>query len=109
MTKSTTIEYEFSGPLVKERSSDQEIEDSQITPDSVLDSPTWKSLCTISKSTGTSNEGMVESLNSSANCTAELLQNKRSSVQLVSRIWCTTELATGVNRRKGVPHRSPLY
>ncbi len=106
ITKSTTIKYEFSGPLVKERSStdnNQEIEDSQITPDSVLDSPTWKSL---SGSTATSCEGVVESLNSPPNSTAELLKIKRSSsVQLVPRIW----LPTAANRRKGVPHRSPLY
>ncbi|KAK7309039.1 hypothetical protein RJT34_05461 [Clitoria ternatea] len=79
---------------------DQEIEDSQVTIDSVLDSPTTStSLCTMSGST------------SSTSGTAESLKKKRGSVHLVPGVWYTppTELATAMNRRKRVPHRSPLY
>ncbi|XP_027913354.1 uncharacterized protein LOC114173273 isoform X2 [Vigna unguiculata] len=93
ITESTTMEgtcnkYEFSVLLDKERSREnaQQIEDSQITTDSELDSPT------VSGSTS-----VAESVNDS-------LKKKRGSVDLVPEIWYTM-----VNRRKGVPHRSPLY
>ncbi|TKY70850.1 hypothetical protein E2542_SST07144 [Spatholobus suberectus] len=106
ITKSTTIKdtrnkYEFSVLLDKERSGEnpREIEVSQVTTDSVLDSPTWTSLCTVSGSTSTTttttSEGVAEN---------ESLKKKRSSVDIVPQIWYTM-----VNRRKGVPHRSPLY
>ncbi|XP_068467961.1 protein RGF1 INDUCIBLE TRANSCRIPTION FACTOR 1-like isoform X2 [Phaseolus vulgaris] len=99
VTKSTTAKgtcnkYEFSVLLDKERSSEntQQIEDSQITTDSVLDSPT------VSGSTSSNGEGGVaESVN-------ESLKKKRVNVDTVPEIWYTM-----INRRKGVPHRSPLY
>ncbi|KAJ1416026.1 hypothetical protein SESBI_17545 [Sesbania bispinosa] len=91
----------------------QEIDDSQITSDSVLDSPTSTSLCTVSGSTSATISGSVaESLKSTTNySTAELRKKKRSSVEMVPRIPYSpaTELGAVVNRRKGVPHRSPLY
>ena len=122
ITKSATIKdswnkYEFSVVLDRERiiENTQEFEDSQVTPDSVLDSPTSTSLCTVSGSTSTSSgcvgDNMKGLANFTASATAELLERKRSSVELVPWIWYTpqTELTTVVNRRKGVPHRSPLY
>nr|KYP67190.1 hypothetical protein KK1_013513 [Cajanus cajan] len=75
----------------------QEIEDSQITTDSVLDSSTSTSFCTVSGSTSSNSGVVAESVN-------KLLKKKRSSVEMVPEIWYTM-----VNRRKGVPHRSPLY
>ncbi|RZB78065.1 hypothetical protein D0Y65_028830, partial [Glycine soja] len=104
ITKSTSIKdtwnkHEFSVLLDKERSSEnhQEIEDSQITTDSVLDShsPTSTSLCTVSGSTSTNSGSVTEN---------ESLKKKRGSVDMVPEIWYTM-----VNRRKGVPHRSPFY
>ncbi|XP_020217740.1 uncharacterized protein LOC109801146 isoform X2 [Cajanus cajan] len=104
ITKNTTTKdpwnkHEFSVVLDNERSSEkpQEIEDSQITTDSVLDSSTSTSFCTVSGSTSSNSGVVAESVN-------KLLKKKRSSVEMVPEIWYTM-----VNRRKGVPHRSPLY
>lgn len=85
--KGSCNKYEFSVLLDKEGSSEntQQIEDSQITTDSVVDSPT------------VSGSIMAESVN-------ESVKKKRGSVDMVPEIWYTM-----VNRRKGVPHRSPLY
>ncbi|KAL2348137.1 hypothetical protein Fmac_002137 [Flemingia macrophylla] len=101
LEKSRTIKdpwskYEFSILLDNERSSEnpREIEDSQITTDSVLDSSTWNPLCSVSGSTSTNSGVVAESV----------LKKKRNSVEMVPEIWYTM-----VNRRKGVPHRSPLY
>lgn len=90
----TWNKYELSVLLDKERSREnaQQIEDSQITTDSELDSPT------ASGSTSSIGEGGVaETVNNS-------LKKKRGNVEMVPEIWYTV-----VNRRKGVPHRSPLY
>ncbi|RDX65609.1 hypothetical protein CR513_55726, partial [Mucuna pruriens] len=102
ITKSTTIKetwnkYEFSVLLDKERSSEntEEIEDSEMTRDSVLEMPTWTSSCTVSGSTSISSGDVAEN---------EPLKKKRSSDDMVPSIWYSM-----VSRRKGVPHRSPFY
>ncbi|KAK7307797.1 hypothetical protein VNO77_41176 [Canavalia gladiata] len=99
LTKSGTIKeygnkYELCVVAEKERSSEsrQEIENSQMTIDSISipDSPSSTSLCTMSGSTSTISWGVTESLKSPTNYTA-------------------TTTGTVLNRRKGVPYRSPLH
>ncbi|KAM3687060.1 hypothetical protein ACB098_10G048700 [Castanea mollissima] len=89
-------------------------EDVQMTPESVLDSRVSLSG---SRSTATASGcGGAVSFKTLA-CTAttsEFVKKKRSSLNLVPRVSLqmkcspTAEVAVALNRRKGVPHRSPL-
>ncbi|XP_023886230.2 protein RGF1 INDUCIBLE TRANSCRIPTION FACTOR 1 [Quercus suber] len=89
-------------------------EDVQTTPDSVLDSGV--SLFGSRSTANASRCGGAVSSKTLA-CTAtttEFVKKKRSSLNLVPRVSfqmkCspTAEVAVALNRRKGVPHRSPM-
>ena len=88
-------------------------EDFQMTPDSVLDSRVSLSG---SRSTATASGcGAVSSKTLACSATTtEFVKKKRSSLNLVPRVSfqmkCspTAEVAVALNRRKGVPHRSPM-
>ncbi|WRX17407.1 PLATZ transcription factor - like 7 [Theobroma cacao] len=100
-------------------------EDPQMTPDSVLDSPvsprTWSGGST--NTTATSNGGSAINCKSSLiACTATTefvkkkmkMKMKKSSCVLMPRVSCRSRCsqaaaaADSINRRKGVPRRSPL-
>ncbi|KAK9276348.1 hypothetical protein L1049_005880 [Liquidambar formosana] len=88
-----------------------EVDGEQMTLESVLDSPV--SLRTSSGSSA-SGGGAVSCRTLACTATNEFVKKKRSCMS-VSRVpyrpTCspTSEMAMAMNRRKGVPHRSPLY
>lgn len=119
MTTNSSGNCEFLPILPAKARSDRSLtvsenEDVQMTPDSVLDSRV-----SLSGSTSTATAsgcGGAVSFKTLA-CTAtttEFVKRKRSSLNLVPRVSfqmiCspTAEVAVTLNRRKGVPHRSPL-
>ncbi|XP_034675860.1 uncharacterized protein LOC117906777 [Vitis riparia] len=87
-----------------------ELDDRQMTPESVLDSPV-----SLRTSSGSSSTGGALSCRALA-CTAttEFVKKKRSSVSVPRSPFRpifspASDNAGGINRRKGVPHRSPLH
>lgn len=74
-----------------------ELEDGHVTPDSVLDSP------------------VSPPASPDSTPSAEVVRRKRSRqvpmTRVTGRLWClpATDVAGFINRRKGVPHRSPLH
>ncbi|XP_059639208.1 protein RGF1 INDUCIBLE TRANSCRIPTION FACTOR 1-like [Cornus florida] len=87
------------------------LENVQMTPESVLELP-----ISLGFSSGSSSNS-VSSLNCrtfSCTATTEFVKKKRSSISACRtryRLKCSKAMEFGVslNRRKGVPHRSPLY
>ncbi|KAF8413010.1 hypothetical protein HHK36_000983 [Tetracentron sinense] len=87
-----------------------EFDDEQMTPDSVLESP--NSLRTSSGSSAS--VGGMGCKNLACTATTEFVRKKRSSVSVsrpTFRPICSpdSEMGVNMNRRKGIPHRSPLY
>ncbi|XP_068635633.1 protein RGF1 INDUCIBLE TRANSCRIPTION FACTOR 1-like [Aristolochia californica] len=91
-------------------SSYYELEDGQMTPDSILESPV-----SFSSASGSSHSGGVGCRTLGCTATTEVVRKKRSSVSGSSRSTyrptCSPAavLEVHVNRRKGIPNRSPLY
>ncbi|KAM7472090.1 hypothetical protein LguiA_010273 [Lonicera macranthoides] len=86
------------------------LEDGQMTPDSVLEPP--GSLRTSSGSSSGA-AGVVDCRNLACTATTEIVRKKRSSVSAY-RVACRPSYSPVsdtalMNRRKGTPHRSPLY
>ncbi|CAK9154482.1 unnamed protein product [Ilex paraguariensis] len=90
------------------------LEDGQMTPDSVLEPA-----CSVRTSSGTSGSGgtagEVGCRTIACTATTEIVRKKRSSVSAF-RVACrpicapVSEISAAMmNRRKGTPHRSPLY
>ncbi|KAF6144494.1 hypothetical protein GIB67_013138, partial [Kingdonia uniflora] len=94
-----------------------DIEDGQLTPDSILESPAL--LHTSSGSSSGGNAGIGEGIVLGCRAyfcaaTTVFVRKKRSSLSAVPRNQyrpCSPTLENTVNmtRRKGIPHRSPLY
>uniref|UniRef100_A0A5B7AVE0 B box-type domain-containing protein n=1 Tax=Davidia involucrata TaxID=16924 RepID=A0A5B7AVE0_DAVIN len=90
------------------------LDDGQMTPDSVLEPA--GSLRTYSGSSGSGGgAGGVDCRTLACTATTEIVKKKRSSISAF-RAACrpisspVSEIAVGMmNRRKGTPHRSPLY
>eukprot|EP00261_Vitis_vinifera_P028213 XP_010662296.1 PREDICTED: uncharacterized protein LOC100852507 [Vitis vinifera] len=87
-----------------------ELDDRQMTPESVLDSPVSLRTSSGSSSTG----GAVSCRALACTATTEFVKKKRSSVSVPRFpfrpiLSPTSDNAGGINRRKGVPHRSPLH
>ncbi|GMY30069.1 protein RGF1 INDUCIBLE TRANSCRIPTION FACTOR 1-like [Fagus crenata] len=122
MTKNSSGNREFLPILpdkarIESLSVSENEEDGQMTPDSVLDSHVSLSgsRSTASASGCVGGSVSVVSCKTLA-CTAnlEFVKKKRSSLNSVPRVSCqpryspAAEIAVAFNRRKSVPHRSPL-
>ncbi len=122
MTKNSSGNREFLPILpdkarIESLSVSENEEDGQMTPDSVLDSHVSLSgsRSTASASGCVGGNVSVVSCKTLA-CTAnlEFVKKKRSSLNSVPRVSCqpryspAAEIAVALNRRKSVPHRSPL-
>lgn len=88
-----------------------ELEDGQMTPDSILDSPD-----SFQTSSGSSASGGIVCRTLACTATTEIVKKKRSSVsgsRASFRPTCSPAAIDmtiqQMNRRKGVPNRSPLY
>ncbi|XP_042504236.1 protein RGF1 INDUCIBLE TRANSCRIPTION FACTOR 1 [Macadamia integrifolia] len=88
-----------------------DLDDGQMTPDSVLESPV--SLLTSSGSSASG--GGVGCKTLACTATTEFVKKKRSSISgprtTPYRATCSrvSEITMSLNRRKSIPHRSPLY
>ncbi|KAF5203987.1 Platz transcription factor family protein [Thalictrum thalictroides] len=87
------------------------LDDGQMTPDSVLESPDDSSSSTNGGGGGSSGVDCCRTL--ACTTTTEIVKKKRSSLSARNsyRPTCSTasEIAIVMNRRKGNPQRSPLY
>ncbi|KAL6007898.1 hypothetical protein ACLOJK_033403 [Asimina triloba] len=87
-----------------------DLDDGQMTPDSILESP---ALFGTSSGSGSGANGGVGCRTMACTATTEFVKKKRSSIsgpRTAFRARCSpaTELAVHMNRRKGIPQRSPL-
>ncbi|KAA8522259.1 hypothetical protein F0562_012932 [Nyssa sinensis] len=86
-----------------------ELEDGQMTPNSILELPI--SLRTSSGSSSSSVAALNCSRTLACTATTEFVKKKRNTVSVSRRQYrpvLSSEVEFAVNRRKGVPHRSPL-
>ncbi|KAL6004942.1 hypothetical protein ACLOJK_005500 [Asimina triloba] len=83
-----------------------ELEDGQMTPDSILDSPV-----SFGVSSGSSSSDGGECRTLACTATTEFVRKKRSNVssRAAHRPPAVAAAAQHMNRRKGTPNRSPLY
>ncbi|XP_010259013.1 PREDICTED: uncharacterized protein LOC104598572 [Nelumbo nucifera] len=88
-----------------------ELEDGQMTPSSVLESPI--SLHTSSGSSASGGGGGVGCRTLACTATTEFVKKKRTSISVsrtTYRPTCSRASEISIsNRRKSIPHRSPLY
>ncbi|KAJ4952650.1 hypothetical protein NE237_029482 [Protea cynaroides] len=87
-----------------------DLDDGQLTPESVLESP--DSLRTSSGSSASG--GAVDCKTLACTATTEIVKKKRSSATSPRMSYgptclCVSEISISLNRRKSLPHRSPLY
>lgn len=104
-TESGLSEYLYDCEVLQLPEPGYEIEDGQMTPDSILEP--FGSLRTSSESSG---NGGVGCRTLGCTATTEVVRKKRSNIYRSSyRPVCSPVSVGMMNRRKKTPHRSPLY